>query len=180
MAYELFGHDPALCARRIGRDLCLRGAELRNTLDAQRLVGRLEDGILSLTEMPYRAPLSRDPRFAIQGVRAPEDRWAFINVSRIVADNPAEDVLSSRIGKELWRTLGFLLTRDGFNDDSVMDPIQDAVALDALKYDSLMREKSIDEFRLKPSELVVKLLLAFATGMPAMKVGCASKHSVRE
>ena len=42
---------------------------LENPLDAQRLVGRLEDAILSLDELPYRAPLSRDPRFAIQGVR---------------------------------------------------------------------------------------------------------------
>ena len=42
---------------------------LKNPLDAQRLVGRLEDAILSLAEMPYRSPLSRDPRFAIQGVR---------------------------------------------------------------------------------------------------------------
>ena len=41
---------------------------LENPLDAQRLVGRLEDAILSLGELPYRAPLSRDPRFAIQGV----------------------------------------------------------------------------------------------------------------
>ena len=42
---------------------------LRNPLDAARLVGRLENAILSLGEMPYRAPLSHDPRFAIQGVR---------------------------------------------------------------------------------------------------------------
>ena len=42
---------------------------LRNPLDASRLVGRLEEAILGLGEMPYRAPLSRDPRFAIQGVR---------------------------------------------------------------------------------------------------------------
>ena len=42
---------------------------LKNPLDAQRLIGHLEDEILSLDEMPYRAPLSRDPRFAIQGVR---------------------------------------------------------------------------------------------------------------
>ena len=39
-------------------------------LDAVRLISRLEEAILSLREMPYRAPLSRDPRFAIQGVRA--------------------------------------------------------------------------------------------------------------
>ncbi len=43
--------------------------QLRNPLDASRLVNRLEDAIMSLGEMPYRAPLSRDPRFAIQGVR---------------------------------------------------------------------------------------------------------------
>lgn len=43
---------------------------LRNPLDAGRLVGRIEEAILSLGEMPYRAPLSQDPRFAIQGVRA--------------------------------------------------------------------------------------------------------------
>jgi len=43
--------------------------QLRNPIDAQRLVVRLEDAILALGEMPYRAPLSRDPRFAIQGVR---------------------------------------------------------------------------------------------------------------
>ena len=43
--------------------------QLRNPLDASRLVGRLEDAIMSLGEMPYRAPLSRDPRFAIQGIR---------------------------------------------------------------------------------------------------------------
>ena len=42
---------------------------LRNPLDASRLVGRLEEAILGLGEMQYRAPLSRDPRFAIQGVR---------------------------------------------------------------------------------------------------------------
>ena len=42
---------------------------LRNPLDASRLIGRLEESILSLSEMPYRAPLSSDPRFAIQGVR---------------------------------------------------------------------------------------------------------------
>jgi len=42
---------------------------LRNPLDASRLLGRLEDAILSLAEIPYRAPLSHDPRFAIQGVR---------------------------------------------------------------------------------------------------------------
>ena len=42
---------------------------LRNPLDATRLIDRLEGSILSLGEMPYRAPLSRDPRFAIQGVR---------------------------------------------------------------------------------------------------------------
>ena len=42
---------------------------LRNPLDASRLVDRLENAILSLGEMPYRAPLSHDPRFAIQGVR---------------------------------------------------------------------------------------------------------------
>ena len=42
---------------------------LKNPLDAKRVAGRLEDEILSLDEMPYRAPLSRDPRFAIQGVR---------------------------------------------------------------------------------------------------------------
>ena len=42
---------------------------LRNPLDASRLLGRLEEAILGLGEMPYRAPLSRDPRFAIQGVR---------------------------------------------------------------------------------------------------------------
>ncbi len=84
-----------------------------------------------------------DDPFLPSLLTAPEDRWAFINVSRIAADNPAEDVLSNRIGKELWRTLGFLLTRDGFNDDSVMDPIQDSVALDALKYDSLMQEEVV-------------------------------------
>ena len=43
---------------------------LRNPLDAGRLLGRLEVAILDLAEMPYRAPLSHDPRFAIQGVRA--------------------------------------------------------------------------------------------------------------
>ena len=42
---------------------------LRNPLDASRLLGRLEEAILGLGEMPYRAPLSSDPRFAIQGVR---------------------------------------------------------------------------------------------------------------
>ena len=42
---------------------------LRNPLDATRLIDRLEESILSLGEMPYCAPLSRDPRFAIQGVR---------------------------------------------------------------------------------------------------------------
>ena len=42
---------------------------LRNPLDASRLAERLESAILSLGEMPYRAPLSHDPRFAIQGVR---------------------------------------------------------------------------------------------------------------
>ena len=42
---------------------------LRNVPDALRLLDRLEQSILSLNEMPYRAPLSRDPRFAIQGVR---------------------------------------------------------------------------------------------------------------
>ncbi len=42
---------------------------LRNPLDASHLIGRLEEAILGLGEMPYRAPLSRDPRFAIQGVR---------------------------------------------------------------------------------------------------------------
>ena len=43
--------------------------QLRNPLDASRLVGRLEDAVMSLSEMPYRAPLLRDPRFAIQGIR---------------------------------------------------------------------------------------------------------------
>ena len=43
--------------------------QLRNSVDAARLIDRLETAILSLQEMPYRAPLSRDPRFAIQGVR---------------------------------------------------------------------------------------------------------------
>ena len=43
--------------------------DLRNPSDALRLVGRLEDAIQDLAEIPYRAPLSRDPRFAIQGVR---------------------------------------------------------------------------------------------------------------
>ena len=33
------------------------------------MIDRLEESILSLGEMPYCAPLSRDPRFAIQGVR---------------------------------------------------------------------------------------------------------------
>lgn len=42
---------------------------LRNPLDATRLIDRLEEAISSLGDMPYRAPLSRDPRFAIQGVR---------------------------------------------------------------------------------------------------------------
>ena len=42
---------------------------LRNMPDALRLLDRLEQSILSLNEMPYRAPLSGDPRFAIQGVR---------------------------------------------------------------------------------------------------------------
>ena len=42
---------------------------LQNPLDASRLIGRLEDAILSLGDMPYRAPLASDPRFAIQGVR---------------------------------------------------------------------------------------------------------------
>ncbi|MBQ9693800.1 MAG: type II toxin-antitoxin system RelE/ParE family toxin [Kiritimatiellae bacterium] len=42
---------------------------LRNIPDAIRLLDRLEQSILSLREMPYHAPLSRDPRFAIQGVR---------------------------------------------------------------------------------------------------------------
>ncbi len=42
---------------------------LRNIPDAIRLLDRLEQSILSLREMPYRAPLARDPRFAIQGVR---------------------------------------------------------------------------------------------------------------
>ena len=42
---------------------------LKNPLDAAHLVDRLENAILSLGEMPYRAPLSHDPRFAIQGVR---------------------------------------------------------------------------------------------------------------
>ena len=42
---------------------------LRNPLDASRLVGRFKEAILGLGEMPYRAPLSSDPRFAIQGVR---------------------------------------------------------------------------------------------------------------
>ena len=42
---------------------------LRNVPDAIRLLDRLEQSILSLREMPYRAPLARDPRFAIQGVR---------------------------------------------------------------------------------------------------------------
>jgi len=43
--------------------------ELKNLLDAGRVVGRLENAILELSDMPYRAPLARDPRFAIQGVR---------------------------------------------------------------------------------------------------------------
>ena len=43
--------------------------DLRDPLDAARLVGRLEEAILGLAEMPYRAPLARDPRFAIQGIR---------------------------------------------------------------------------------------------------------------
>lgn len=42
---------------------------LRNVPDALRLLDRIEESIISLREMPYRAPLLRDPRFAIQGVR---------------------------------------------------------------------------------------------------------------
>lgn len=42
---------------------------LRNVPDALRLLDRIEESIISLREMPYRAPLARDPRFAIQGVR---------------------------------------------------------------------------------------------------------------
>ena len=42
---------------------------LRNVPDAIRLLDRLEQSILSLREMPYRAPLAQDLRFAIQGVR---------------------------------------------------------------------------------------------------------------
>ena len=41
----------------------------RNVPDAIRLLDQLEESIISLREMPYRAPLSQDPRFAIQGVR---------------------------------------------------------------------------------------------------------------
>lgn len=43
--------------------------ELKNPLDAGRVVSRIEDAVMALCDMPYRAPLARDPRFAIQGVR---------------------------------------------------------------------------------------------------------------
>ena len=72
---------------------------------------------------------------------APEDKWGFVNVSRLSGDRPPEQVLLNRLGKEIWRALGYLLTRDSFDEESVMNPVDGPAALDSLKYDSLMQEE---------------------------------------
>lgn len=40
---------------------------------------------------------------------APEDGWAEVNVSKLNADGPKQDVLNARVQKELWRALGISL-----------------------------------------------------------------------
>jgi len=65
---------------------------------------------------------------------APEDFWATVNVSRLIADNPADEVFKSRITKELWRAFGFAMgAANSQQQPCVMRPIRRATDLDAQK-----------------------------------------------
>ena len=63
---------------------------------------------------------------------APEDRWAIVNVSRLVADNPSDAVLKVRTTKECWRAIGYLLgASDSLRQPCLMRPIHSLKDLDA-------------------------------------------------
>jgi len=64
---------------------------------------------------------------------APEDGWAQVNVAVLAADSPSEEVLETRLKKELWRA--FVYAFGGGNSQSagdVMRPVHSLRDLDAV------------------------------------------------
>lgn len=62
---------------------------------------------------------------------APEENWATVNVTRLLAGDPDAATLKSRIIKELWRALGYALgAANSQQQPCVMRPIRKASDLD--------------------------------------------------
>ena len=63
---------------------------------------------------------------------APEDTWATVNVSRLMADKPTDEVLKLRIKKEVWRAFGYVLgAANSMMQPCVMRPIHSLKDLDS-------------------------------------------------
>ena len=65
---------------------------------------------------------------------APEDPWAAVNVKNLMKDNPAPEVLKTRIRKELWRAFAFAMgAANSQMQPCLMRPIFSLKDLDAEK-----------------------------------------------
>lgn len=76
----------------------------------------------------------RDTDYPSTFIVAPENGYAMLNIATLKKDNPNADVLKTRLRKEVWRTLVYLL--GGGNDvqpKCLMKPIASLAELDALE-----------------------------------------------
>lgn len=65
---------------------------------------------------------------------APEEPWAAVNVKNLMKDNPTDEVLKTRIRKELWRAFGFAMGAANSNmQPCLMRPVFSLKDLDAEK-----------------------------------------------
>lgn len=111
-------------------------AKLRSLMRvAVEVVGRGEDpatkvgAFVTLAEQGEKVPAL---------LCAPEDYWSTVNVTRLLAGEPDEATLKSRIVKELWRALAYALgAANSPQQPCVMRPISRAGDLDLHKVAAL-------------------------------------------
>lgn len=80
---------------------------------------------------------------------SPEERWAIVNVARLVSDNPAQPFVAARTRKETLRALAFLTAGSSY-DHPLMQPLLkvsdlDEVSRERYPVDIIMRMTSYFE-----------------------------------
>jgi len=91
---------------------------------------------------------------------APESRWVIINTAALAAGSQTNDVLASRLNKEIWRAFGMVLGGGNSSfSDCLMQPIFKTEQLDELKGkaispDPLQRMwRTIEKLGIQPQRL---------------------------